>query len=269
MTFEEEIRTFIDANGVQAFLDRRCALPVIAIPERKVAVIPVPVRARTLPQAGQVNACLRGLLASLVCEGRKSVILPEDIWRSCPEMMQGRLLAQLGRFRPVFARNTSVRRIDKGMASEFLGRWHTYGDASARYRYGMFTKGGELVAVASFSSGRTWQKEGRQVRSYEWVRYASLPDVRVVGGMGKVLKFFIADVRPDDIMSYADLEWTDGSVYRKLGFDEDGGRDPVSFSVDIRTWERQPLRSVQASGKNDFTAFRINLGSLKYRLKLY
>lgn len=37
--------------------------------------------------------------------------------------------------------------------------------------------------------------------------------------MGKLLNAFISEVRPDDIMSYADTEYPDGGdAYRQLGF---------------------------------------------------
>ncbi len=41
--------------------------------------------------------------------------------------------------------------------------------------------------------------------------------------MSKLLNAFIEDVKPDDIMSYADAEQQDGGeVYRRLGFVEEG-----------------------------------------------
>lgn len=129
-------------------------------------------------------------------------------------------------FTGVFARNCEVRRIDRRTAAAFLDNHHALGDTRSRYRYGLFVvkKGhtdiseGTLVAVGTFSSARRWMKEGGEVRSYEWVRYASLTDVRVIGGMGKILGTFADEVRPDDVMSYADAAWSDGDAYRKLGF---------------------------------------------------
>lgn len=251
------------------------------------AVIPVAMKAMTLKEAEEAHARLDGLTEALKSRApeRKTIIVPEDLWRARPEMMQARLLAQFGRFRPVFARNTSVRRITAPEAATFLDRWHTYGNASSRYRYGLFTKSGDLVAVAAFSSGRKWVKGDRAIRSYEWVRYASLPDVRVTGGMGKVLKAFIRDVNPDDIMSYADLEWTDGQTYTQLGFREDGFRAPVTFRIDTSTWRRTPLAKIsterakiQAEGYRAdapqtasilpemSVRYHMNLGSRKFRL---
>ena len=147
---------------------------------------------------------------------------------------------------------------------------------------------GNLIAVATFSNARRWMKDGKEISSYEWTRYASLPDMRVSGGMGKLLKAFINDVHPDDIMSYADLEWSEGSVYKALGFREELGKEPVDFVVDGQTWARRAMRSLDKLGMTEGSSrmtegwsrmtegssgmtgelyFR-NFGSRKFRLKL-
>ena len=130
----------------------------------------------------------------------------------------------------LFARNCSVRRIDKVTAADFLSRYHRFGDAACRYRYGLFvnrTTGateaefpkGTLVAVAEFSSARKWIKPEGTIRSCEWVRYASVEGLRVIGGMGKLLEEFVREVGPDDVMTYADPAWSKGGeAYLKLGF---------------------------------------------------
>ena len=258
MDFISEIRDFLSQNGIAATETVNDGFSIFVCGE--VNVIPVSVSSVSLESAEEQHVRLSDVVS--VLPGKK-VLVPEDMWRGRPEMMRPRLLAQLGRFRSVFARNTVVSRIGKEEAASFLDRCHSYRDAASRYRYGVFTKAGELVAVASFSSGRTWVKEGRTVRSYEWVRYASLPDVRVVGGMGKVLKAFEEDVHPDDIMSYADMEWTDGAVYERLGFIEDGIRPPVQFVIDPVSWVRTALsRADSVSGM----FYHLNMGSVKYRL---
>jgi len=194
----------------------------------------------------------------------QTIMVPEDLWYRRREMMEKRVLAHMGKFRSIFARKCKVRRIVKPVAAAFLEENHSYGDAACRYRYGLYC-GEELVAVAEFSNARRWQKGDTVIRSYEWVRYASLADVRVVGGMGKVLKAFIEEVHPDDIVSYADLEWSDGSVYRRLGFVEDGFKAPVSFVIDPGTWVRTPIKKAAP----DAPGLRYtNFGSRKYRLRL-
>lgn len=135
-------------------------------------------------------------------------------------------------FISIFARNCEVKAISKEEAAEFLRRHHLYGDAACRYRYGLYQVRGkkclyetnmpdtteQLVAVATFSSARKWEKEGREYRSYEWVRYASIQGTRVIGGMSKLLKHFIAKHKPDDVMAYAPEKYFTGETYAQLGF---------------------------------------------------
>jgi len=143
------------------------------------------------------------------------------------------------KFHSIFARNCEVRHIDKPTAEQFLAVNHLYGDAACKYRYGIYVTRysgaemrnpdadhpypiGMLVAVAEFSNCRKWVKGEQTIRSYEWIRYASLPEVRVIGGMGKILQTFIEEVQPDDIMSYAPAEHYEGEVYLTLGFQQVG-----------------------------------------------
>ena len=258
MAFLEEFTCFLAAHGLSDRSD----------------IVPVPLTARDMPSAEAQRLSLEPLAG-------KAVFVTEDRWRTAGEAVRLRLLAHCGRFRQVYARNCAVRRIERAVAAAFLSQTHSYGDALSRFRYGLFVervtgeKGqlsetkdlpgpqpGDLVAVATFSKARNRVIGGRRVRSHEWVRYASLPGVRVEGGMGKLLETFVSEVHPEDVMTYADLEWSDGRAYRELGFTLEGPREPVTFAVDPHTWERRDVKYVpDTSGM----LFYKNLGSLKYR----
>lgn len=241
------------------------------------------------------SANRQSLIISPLAGQPDTIAVPEDRWRKAGLMMKGRILAHLGIFRAVYARDCEIRKISREEAGIFLEQTHSYGGAKCRYCYGVFLKRGRvknaatvsggpatedispgtLIAAAAFSNARRWNKGGKEIRSYEWIRYASLPDIRINGGMGKVLKRFTDDIRPDDIMSYADLEWSDGQAYRRLGFEHDGDKEPVTFAVDTATWKRIPLRSPRNGSEPamdlampSIRYFR-NFGSRKYRLKLY
>lgn len=256
MTFQEELTAWLRSAGVTA-TDRVVAVPVCSHSGEQAAE-----HAQGFPRPS----------AELIC-------VPEDRWRSAPGLMKPRILAHLGVFSQVYARNCEVRRIEKPEAAAFLSRAHSYGDASCRFRYGLFLRrmtgekgvetlpAGTLVAVAEFSAARRWKKGDKVISSYEWVRYASLPGVRVVGGMGKMLKHFIAEVAPDDVMTYADLEWSDGEVYRRLGFVREGCTGPVMFVVDPSDWLRHPIRKGQEQTAPGLL-YHCSPGSVKYRLKL-
>ena len=236
--------------------------------------------------------------------GLYPLIVTEDRWRRQNETMRLRLLSHLEIFSQIYARNCEIRRLDKETAQAFLEVNHSYGDAACKYRYGLYLKrhtghnaisAGTLVAVATFSNARRWIKGDKTIRSYEWTRYASLPDLRISGGMGKILKAFIKEMNPDDIMTYADLEWSEGKVYEQLGFTCEGTRPSVSFIIAPSDWSRTAMSSKatavvdmpppargcpneERAGVNGSCAlddmppparrFFQNLGSNKYRLKL-
>lgn len=111
------------------------------------------------------------------------------------------------------------------------------------------------------------------VDSYEWVRYSSSPGLRVVGGMGRLLKEFERTVcreaecknnRPYEIMSYADLEFSSGDTYKKLGFLECGTRQPVEFAVIAGSYERVPVSRITEENEWAILYTFFNMGSVKY-----
>lgn len=125
----------------------------------------------------------------------------------------------------------------------------------------------EMVAVACFSNARRWEKQGRSVCSYEWVRYASLKDSRVVGGMGKLLSAFIEDRHPDDVMTYAISTIAPGRPIRSGadGGDSDSAADPDDFGNAFRKLgfveeSRRTFPSRLVDGEMSV--------SIKFRLKL-
>ena len=223
------------------------------------------------------------------------IYLYEDRWFFNKELTKKRILSRLGVFKSVFARKCRViydmqvkadSRINRRI-SDFLSRYHSYGDAKCRYRYALEYEG-EIVAVATFSAPRPMPRqmivpqpeashmagEGASVvfDSYEWVRYASLPDVRVVGGMGRLFKAFVEDVggngnpeRPFEVMSYSDTEWSSGDVYEKLGFRLVQERKPVEFYVDLKSYGRVAINKVSPHFECGDTYVKIcNKGSRKY-----
>lgn len=305
----DDIAAFLEGNGFECSRQMRHDFDVIctrtADGRKEKIIIPLEIKAETLEEAVQNSEdAYEAIHMASREEGGYPLVVTEDRWRRQGEMMRARILAHLELFSQAYARNCEVRRIEKAEAQAFLNEKHSYGYAACRYRYGLFLKRhtghiaeelrsldsarddrelrqdgngqiGKLIAVATFSNARRWIKDGKEISSYEWTRYASLPEMRVSGGMGKLLKAFIKDVQPDDIMSYADLEWSEGTVYERLGFKREHlGKEPVLFTVDRRTWERRALRSLDklgmtegSSGMTEELFFR-NFGSVKYRLKL-
>lgn len=280
----EDILQFLESNGFRCSCEASppdCSGQILHVYDPEKRIMPIEISATTPEEAAENARRMEAQFRELKKQtGTSPIIISEDWWNSERQIMQNRLLAHLGRHFQVYARNCEIRRIEKAEAAAFLNRTHSYGDATCRYRYGLFLKRhtghiakdgtailepGTLVAVATFSNGRKWIKGDRTIRSYEWTRYASLPGIRVNGGMGKLLKAFIKEVKPDDIMSYADLEWSEGSVYEQLGFQMEEAKAPVCFRIDTNTWKRSAQNPpLQESGYRYYQ----NFGSAKYRLKL-
>ena len=313
----DDITAFLESEGFECSRQMRHGFDVIctrtADGRKEKLIIPLEIKAETLEEAVQSSEHANDAIRMASREkGGYPLIITEDRWMRQGKMMRARLLAHLELFSQAYARNCEVRRIEKAEAQSFLKENHSYGYAACRYRYGLFLKRhtghiaeetencdghiGRLIAVATFSNARRWMKDGKEISSYEWTRYASLPEMRISGGMGKLLKAFINDVNPDDIMSYADLEWSEGRVYEALGFKVESGKDAVDFIIDGQTWERRAVRSLdklgmteeksgmteeksgmteqksgmteQKSGMTNGELFFRNFGSRKFRLKL-
>ncbi len=270
----DDITVFLENSGIRCIRQKRDGSDVICAKPHKEGtfkvILPLEVKAGSQEEAATKSMEAERAITFIKSSEGYPLIITEDRWKSKRPMMEARLLAHLEVFTSVFARNCTVCKLDKAEAQNFLEANHSYGYAACRYHYGLRLKStNELIAAATFSNARKWDKGGREIRSYEWTRYASLPGMRISGGMGKLLKAFINEVRPDDIMSYADLEWSDGSVYNTLGFSREDDKEAVCFTIDPSTWERT------AAGKFGRTEpppegilhFR-NFGSAKYRMKL-
>ena len=110
-----------------------------------------------------------------------------------------------------------IERIDKPTADKFLKINHLQGSVKAKFKYGLFLKPQyverffgivvcgdtdngiqspqpKLIAVATFSGARTMKiGERAGTRSFELIRFATLQNYVVVGGMDKLLKALIKD----------------------------------------------------------------------------
>ncbi len=221
-------------------------------------------------------------------QNQRIIHLWEDVFVFKPELVKSRILAMLGRFIRLHARHCIVKKIDKPTSDTFLEINHLQGSVTAKSKYGLFLKPQYverfmsewsvgtpptaqqlnnsttqqlLIAVATFSGGRLMKfGERAGTRSYELVRFASLKGYVVVGGMDKLLKAFIEEHQPDDIMSYADRDWSDGRSYLKLGFDEIESTTPQTFYVNLNTSERLPISSLI----DDKHLEIFNAGSIKF-----
>ena len=149
----------------------------------------------------------------------------EDEWNEKQEIVKDRIRSILGIGQErVFARKCRVCEIDAKTSNEFLEENHLQGGDNSSMRYGLFHKD-ELVAVMTFGKPRF-------NRNYDWelIRFSSKLGTSVVGGASKLLKHF-RNEHSGSIVSYADMRYSNGNVYEKIGFAKAGASKPNYWYV--------------------------------------
>ncbi|MEG0518779.1 MAG: hypothetical protein RR555_07930 [Bacteroidales bacterium] len=278
--FQNSVRDFLQSTDVQ-FIESE---NIFWLPEHAFAIILE--HAPESPVESALHYMSKSTLQSASQFNREHfskhdlLYLYEDRWWHSQELMRGRILSRLNCFKSIFARKCKIvmGAQVQAVVQDFLEKYHSYGKAKSKYRYALLYEN-EVVAVASFSQPcpipRNINGETVLFQSYEWIRYASLPNVRVVGGMGRLLQAFLKQMKqvqeqnqplqpkndikqgimpeqvsqhsspfPIEVMSYSDNEWSAGSVYEKLGFSMVAERQAVEYFVNRTTYERLSERKL-------------------------
>ena len=203
-----------------------------------------------LSQEQDMTFFCRNLTDKLASEGQRVIHLWEDVERQKPAVVASRLAALQGQSIRIPGRLTKARRIDKATATTFLDKHHLQASLLGKVRYGLFLPeryyrvlpaeladtylndrptGELLLAVATFAQPRIQLRNDLPHRSAELLRMASHIGTTVVGGLDKLLKTYLTNHPADDLMTYADRDWSDGASYRKLGFEQVGETPPQQF----------------------------------------
>ncbi|MGV6862057.1 MAG: hypothetical protein ACWA41_09810 [Putridiphycobacter sp.] len=178
----------------------------------------------------------------------------EDWWLANPEVVVSKVKAITGQSQRIFARKTVVKKINKTVADQFLNDNHIYGTTQAKHKLGLFSDK-KLVAVATFTAQRNLDVG----RSVELIRFCSLNGTTIVGGLDKLLKYYIKTYQPNHIMTYIDKDWGNGKGFLNLGFKITAQRSANTYVINPHTGVRTPLVSDNQNGAVTVQ----NSGSLK------
>ncbi len=185
-----------------------------------------------------------------------------DVWYWHKQVVLSKLASLLGQSRRVYARQTRFERSTAAALDDFMRKHHIHPNPAVRHNFALVNK--ELpVAMASFSRGKKMFKNGTQVKSFEMVRFATESGYNVVGGLSKLIRGFARLYQPDDLVCYADLDWSDGRGYRALGFKALEIKPPQFFWLDPVQMRRYYPDQIQ----NPHGYIKIwNTGSQKFEL---
>jgi hypothetical protein len=164
-------------------------------------------------------------------EGIQLIHIFENEWVLKKELIESLLKFKCSKTsRSFFARLCRVKELDNPTYETFCNENHLQGSTSARIKLGLFYQD-ELVQVMSFS-------KPRYNKNYEWemIRECSKQNARVIGGKGKLLKYFERNYNPQSIISYCDRRWFTGESYLKLGFELKEKSKPSYFYFETNNW---------------------------------
>ena len=192
--------------------------------------------------------------------GLKGIQIPIHLMVHQQNKLIAMIQSKLHFTRKVFAKNCVVRRIESSMATTFINDYHLMSSAKSAFYYGLYDAG-ELVSVAAFSKGRRMNRLLEDQRSYELVRFCSKEGITVTGGLTKLLKCFIEEKKPGDIMTYVDKQFGEGNSYIKTGFKKMGEGGSHKFLVNKRTFEYEYYTEKGFDAKEFYLSE--NMGNIK------
>lgn len=158
-----------------------------------------------------------------MCEknGYRLVTVFEDEFLNKQEIVLSRLKTILNltsTFKRVYARNCVIKEISTKQANEFCYKNHLQGYGNSFIKLGAFYKG-DLVSVMTFSKPNIAKGSKNIDGVFELNRFCSKINYSVVGIASKFLKHFKNNYEAREIFSYADRRWSDGNLYKKIGFE--------------------------------------------------
>lgn len=150
----------------------------------------------------------------LLCReaGIRLIMINEDEWNHNPEIIKSKILNILGMSeRGVGARKLSIRSVGSSQANDFFDRHHIQGrTGSILSSTGAFLDD-QLVSCMSFN-------KQRGTDMIELIRYAT--DGRTyAGAFSRLFRHAVEQNGYDEVISFADLRYSDGAVYRSNGFE--------------------------------------------------
>jgi len=132
----------------------------------------------------------------------------ENEWDNKSEIIKSILLSKLGRYdRKIYARQCKIKEISNDEYEQFVDLNHIQGYTPAKYRYGLYYND-ELVQICSFGQNRF--KKGE----IELIRSCSLLNTQIIGGFDRLIKYFVSEHKPENLISYVDRRYFDGHGYK-------------------------------------------------------
>jgi len=146
--------------------------------------------------------------------GVRLIQIFEDEWNFKKDICKSRIENACGSSTKIGARKCEFKEIIRKDANHFVSENHIQGQGIGCNRaFGLYYCE-ELVSVMTFSKPSI--AKGSAKHDWELNRFCNKMGISVVGAASKLLK----NSGLTNIISYCDLRWSDGNLYKQLGFSE-------------------------------------------------
>ena len=138
----------------------------------------------------------------------------EDEWLYKKEIVKSIIKSKLNMFdNTILTNECTIKEIDNITCSNFLDNNHIQCAIESKIRIGLFYND-ELVSVMMFT--KTDNKVN--TNEYELLRFCNKLNTQVISSVDKLLYYFMEIYRPESIITYIDRRYSQGSLYKELGF---------------------------------------------------
>ena len=121
----------------------------------------------------------------------------------------------------IYARKTKIKEVTYIESKIFLDNNHIQGNCSSKNRLGLYYED-QLVSLMTFGKKRKILGSIHIDNDFELLRFCNKQNTSVVGGASKLFKHFLNIYNPHTIISYANLDISNGKLYKILGFNNKG-----------------------------------------------
>jgi very-short-patch-repair endonuclease len=147
----------------------------------------------------------------------------ENEWQYKSDIVKSIIQSKIGKCETIYARKCILRELNNTEKSLFLLDNHIQGDDRSSVKLGLFYND-ELVSLMTFGKSRYNKRY-----EYEILRFCNKKFTNVVGGASKLLTYFERNYKPNSLITYADMRYSNGNLYKQLGFEHADTSTPNYF----------------------------------------
>lgn len=141
----------------------------------------------------------------------------EDDWILKNQIIKSRIKNLLGKSTKLYARQCQIKKLNFLDSKKFLEDNHIQGSCMSKVNIGLYHNN-KLVSIMTFGNLRKSLGQKSKKNHYELLRFCNQLNMTVIGGASRLFTYFIKNYEPESVISYADRCWSNGNLYRRLGF---------------------------------------------------